>query len=133
MCSLLPTSSFNLFGIKAGAGWQGDQVSRQTLEFENGMPRPQLAQFRSYTDVAATFDDYARFLTENPRYSDVAGHGADVEGFADALQASGYATDPDYADKLNRVLESPTMRSVIGDLQKSRAQPITTELSSRAH
>lgn len=124
-------SSFNLFGIKAGGGWRGEQVSRQTLEFDNGVPRPQRAQFRAYADIAATFDDYTRFLTENPRYSDVAGHGDDVEGFANALQASGYATDPDYAGKLTRVLESPTMRAAIGDLKKSAVQPITAKLSPR--
>ncbi|NNF41044.1 MAG: flagellar assembly peptidoglycan hydrolase FlgJ [Woeseiaceae bacterium] len=124
-------NSFNLFGIKAGRGWQGAQVSRQTLEFDNGVPRPQRAQFRTYADVAATFDDYTRFLTENPRYSGVIGHGDDVEGFASALQASGYATDPDYAAKLTRVLDSPTMRAAIGDLKNSAGQPITAQLSSR--
>ncbi len=126
-------NSFNLFGIKAGAGWRGDQVSRQTLEFENGVPRPQNAQFRTYADVAATFDDYTEFLVDNPRYKTVSGHGADVAGFANALQASGYATDPRYADKLTKVFNSPTMRSVISDLRISRAQPITAQLSLPAH
>jgi flagellar protein FlgJ len=125
-------NSFNLFGIKAGAGWQGEQVSRQTLEFENGVPRPQQAKFRAYTDVAATFDDYTEFLIDNPRYSGVSGHGADVAGFANALQSSGYATDPRYADKLTNVLNSPTMRSVISDLKNLRTQPITAQLSPRA-
>jgi flagellar protein FlgJ len=125
-------SSFNLFGIKTGAGWQGDQVSRQTLEFENGVPRPQRADFRAYSDVAATFDDYTEFLTDNPRYSGVSGHGADVAGFANALQSSGYATDPNYADKLTRIMESPTMRSVINDLKNSRTPPISAQLSLRA-
>jgi len=126
-------NSFNLFGIKAGGGWQGDQVSRRTLEFENGVPRPQNAQFRAYADVAATFDDYTEFLIDNPRYSNVSGHGADVAGFARALQSSGYATDPKYAEKLTDVLDGPTMKSVISDLKKSGPQPITAELSLRAH
>ena len=125
-------SSFNLFGIKAGAGWRGDQVSRQTLEFENGIPRQQNALFRSYNDVAATFDDYTKFLSDNPRYSTVSGHGSDVAGFAKALQDSGYATDPKYADKLTRIINSPTMRSVMSTLKKSIAQPITAQLSLRA-
>ncbi len=124
-------SSFNLFGIKAGAGWRGDQVSRQTLEFENGIPRPQNALFRSYNDVAATFDDYTEFLSDNPRYSAVSGHGSDVAGFAKALQDSGYATDPKYADKLKRIVNSPTMRSVMSTLKKSMTQPIAAQLSSR--
>jgi flagellar protein FlgJ len=125
-------NSFNLFGIKAGGGWQGDQVSRRTLEFENGVPRPQNAQFRAYNDVSATFADYADFLTDNPRYSEVSGHGNDVAGFANALQSAGYATDPQYADKITRVVNSPTMQSVIRDLKNSEAAPITTQLSLRA-
>lgn len=124
-------NSFNLFGIKAGAAWDGDRVSRQTLEFENGVPRPQTAQFRAYGDVAATFDDYTEFLIDNPRYKAVSGHGANVGGFADALQASGYATDPDYADKLIGVLNSPTMRTVMRELKNPVAGPITAQLSPR--
>ena len=126
-------NSFNLFGIKAGAGWGGEQVRRQTLEFENGLPRPQKAAFRTYSNVAATFEDYTRLLTDNPRYRDVSGHGADVAGFADALQASGYATDPNYAEKLRDVANSPTMQTVIRELKNSRAQPITAQLSPRAY
>jgi len=126
-------SSFNLFGIKASGGWSGEQVSKQTLEFEDGVPRRQTAKFRAYTDVAGTFDDYTRFLSDNPRYSNVRGHGNDVSGFASALQASGYATDPHYADKITRVLESPTMKSVIRELKNSSTRPIGPSLSVRAH
>jgi len=122
-------SSFNLFGIKAHGGWQGEQVSRRTLEFENGVPRPQTARFRAYSNVAATFSDYAEFLTDNPRYRAVSGHGDDVAGFANALQSAGYATDPQYANKITRVLESPTMQSVIRDLKNSQARPIAARLS----
>lgn len=125
-------SSFNLFGIKAGGGWRGDQVSRQTLEFENGVPQPQTAQFRSYRDVGAVFNDYTEFLTDNPRYSAVSGHGDDVAGFANALQSAGYATDPKYADKLTRVLNSPTMQSVMRALKNSVVTPIKAQLSLRA-
>ena len=96
------------------------------------MPRPQKAHFRAYNDVAATFSDYADFLTDNPRYSDVSGHGNDVAGFANALQSAGYATDPQYADKITRVLDSPTMQSVIRDLKNAGARPISTQLSLRS-
>lgn len=127
------SSSFNLFGIKASGGWSGEQVSKQTLEFEDGVPRRQTAKFRAYTDVAATFDDYTRFLSDNPRYSNVRGHGNDAAGFASALQTSGYATDPDYADKITRVLDSPTMKSVIRELKNSSTRPIGPPLSVRAN
>jgi len=119
------SSSFNLFGIKAGRGWSGDSVSKATLEFKQGVPRPELAQFRAYNDVAATFDDYSEMLMRNPRYESVSDHGSDVEGFARALQTSGYATDPAYAQKLKRVANSETMKNAISNLNVSASRPIT--------
>ena len=125
-------SSLNLFGIKAGGGWRGEQVTRQTLEFEDGIPRQQKARFRAYPDVASAFSDYTQFLSDNPRYSNVSGHGSDVGGFARALQSSGYATDPRYADKLTAILEGPTMRSVMAELKNSAARPIPGQLLASA-
>ncbi len=125
--------SYNLFGIKAGSSWHGEQVAKQTLEFENGVPRRETAKFRAYADVAQTFDDYTAFLSENPRYSGARGHGDDAAAFARALQDSGYATDPNYANKITGVLESPTMRSVIRELKNSAPRPIGIPLSVRAH
>jgi len=110
-------ASFNLFGIKSGSGWSGDQVLRNTLEFVDGVPEPQQAKFRSYDDVASAFSDYTKLLSSSPRYSGVHGHGSDVAGFARALQDSGYATDPDYAQKITRVIESPTMRRLMSELK----------------
>lgn len=127
-------NSFNLFGIKAGSGWSGEQVSKKTLEFEAGVPRPQRANFRAYGDVAATFEDYTTFLSSNPRYSGVRDYGSDAAGFANALQDSGYATDPNYAEKLTRILGSPTMRramaAVTPALNNSHNVPITAERSA---
>ncbi len=126
-------NSFNLFGIKASGGWDGEQVSKRTLEFVDGVPRRETAQFRAYTDVAQTFDDYTAFLSDNPRYSAARGQGDDVAAFAKALQDGGYATDPDYADKITRVLDSPTMKSVMRELKNSSTRPIGPSLSMRAN
>lgn len=109
------SSSFNLFGIKAGQNWSGSSVTKPTLEFENGLPKPQLANFRAYDDVAATFDDYSELLLGNPRYADVRNHGGDVTAFAEALQSSGYATDPAYADKIRSIVNSDVMQRVRDD------------------
>ena len=75
----------------------------------------------------------AALLVENPRYRSVAGHGSDTAGFARALQDSGYATDPQYADKISRILDSPTMRTVIRELKNPTSRPIEAALSVRAH
>ena len=117
-------SSFNLFGIKAGQGWRGDSVARRTLEFDGDVPRLETAAFRAYSDVGTNFDDYAELLEGNPRYASVTDRGTDTDAFADALQASGYATDPAYAKKLKRVMASETMRDVLGELKESDPLPI---------
>ena len=118
------SSSFNLFGIKAARGWSGHSVAKPTIEFEDGVPTRQVAEFRAYQDVASTFDDYSELLTANPRYAAVRDHGDDVEGFARALQSSGYATDPLYAAKLRDVAQGDTMRKAIADLKSEAARPI---------
>lgn len=107
------SSSNNLFGIKAGTTWLGERVGKPTLEFEDGIARREHAAFRAYADVAQTFDDYAALLADNPRYTAVHGHGDDIDGFAEALQDSGYATDPDYAAKIKRIAASDTMRDAL--------------------
>ena len=110
-------ASFNLFGIKSGSGWSGDQVVRNTLEFRDGVARQEQAKFRSYSNVSSAFADYTNFIAENPRYENVRGSGDDASGFARALQESGYATDPDYAQKIENILDGPTMRRVISELR----------------
>ncbi|MDH4047929.1 MAG: glucosaminidase domain-containing protein [Gammaproteobacteria bacterium] len=118
-------SSFNLFGIKAGTDWPGGSVSRATLEYRDGLPQQEVARFRAYPDIAATFDDYAEFIASHPRYEAVQGKGADVDGFARALQDAGYATDPSYAEKINRVLNSEAMQNAMRGLKNDAARPIT--------
>ena len=109
-------SSFNLFGIKAGGSWDGETVAKTTIEFEAGLPRMEIHKFRAYDDVARSFDDYSNLLSGNPRYEAVKDNGTDAGAFAEALQASGYATDPAYADKIKSVLQSPTMQTFLGGL-----------------
>ncbi len=121
-------NSLNLFGIKAGSSWDGASVRKQTLEFDHGVARKESARFRAYENLNATFDDYADFLTGNPRYADVSNHGKDLGGFANALQRSGYATDPDYATKIERVAESPLMKKIVSGLKKSVTQSIKSGL-----
>ena len=126
-------NSFNLFGIKAGNGWDGDAVSKPTLEFEAGVAKRETARFRSYDDVAATFDDYLDLLIDSPRYASVANHKGDVGGFAEALQRSGYATDPSYAEKIARIADSPLMKKVLSALKTEGSLPITNRLQTDAH
>jgi flagellar protein FlgJ len=92
-------TSNNYFGIKAGASWRGASVSAETTEFVAGQAGRESAGFRTYGSVAESVADYVRVLRE-PRYAAARGTGSDVRAFADALQRGGYATDPEYANKL---------------------------------
>ena len=95
----------NLFGVKAGAGWNGATTARDTAEFRDGQWGSEKASFRSYGSIGAAFDDYVQFLKGNPRYAQALRSG-DLQGFAHGLQKAGYATDPQYAQKLLRVANS---------------------------
>ncbi|NNM81381.1 MAG: flagellar assembly peptidoglycan hydrolase FlgJ [Burkholderiales bacterium] len=101
-------SSHNLFGIKAGASWKGPVVTALTTEYVNGMPQKIYQNFRSYSSEAESIRDYANLLSNDPRYGNALASSKDPAGFAQALQDAGYATDPNYAEKLVRMFgENP--------------------------
>jgi peptidoglycan hydrolase FlgJ len=111
------SSSFNLFGIKAGGSWDGDKVSVPTLEYEDGVAVRKRDNFRAYDSPAAAFADYARLLADSPRYARALGQGENIAGFAHALSRGGYATDPTYAAKLTAIANSPQMREALAALE----------------
>jgi flagellar protein FlgJ len=101
--------SYNLFGVKAGGNWRGPVVEAVTTEYVNGVARKTVEIFRAYHSYSDAFRDYANLLRSNPRYADVlaqAAQGINAEGFAQGLQRAAYATDPNYADKLTRIIKS---------------------------
>ena len=108
------TPSFNLFGIKAGAHWKGPVAEVTTTEYSHGVAHKATARFRAYGSYAESFADYARLMKQSPRYQAAvagaagrAGPASDTAAaFAQGLQKAGYATDPLYADKLTRVINT---------------------------
>ncbi len=100
-------SSYNVFGIKAGRNWNGPVAEATTTEYVDGVPQRQVERFRAYGSYAEAFRDYASVLRSNPRYAGVLGT-QDAVGFAYGLQRAGYATDPQYAEKLTRIIGSMT-------------------------
>ena len=113
------SNSFNLFGIKAGADWKGAVTHITTTEYVDGQPRQLRQAFRAYSSYDESFADYARLMKTSPRYRDVVegavAHAAAAaplaaadraKRFAQGLQRAGYATDPAYADKLGRVINT---------------------------
>ncbi len=96
-------SSQNLFGIKAGASWQGATTTSTTHEFGNGRMQTVSASFRAYDSPEQSMRDYVSVLKNSPRYAAALGTGSDVAAFARGLAGGGYATDPDYVAKLSAV------------------------------
>ncbi|MBP1130923.1 MULTISPECIES: flagellar assembly peptidoglycan hydrolase FlgJ [Serratia] len=96
--------SYNLFGIKAGGSWDGPVTEITTTEFEQGAAKKIKAKFRVYGSYVEAMADYVKLLTNNPRYADVA-NARSPEQAAHALQRAGYATDPQYANKLVSVIQ----------------------------
>ncbi len=109
------SNSFNLFGIKAGADWKGATTTVLTTEFVDGGPKKLAQTFRAYSSYDESFADYARLMQTSPRYREVVAHADDARAFAQGLQRAGYASDPAYADKLGRIINT-TLR-----LQRSLA------------
>ena len=99
-------SANNLFGIKAGPGWTGKVAEVTTTEYVNGVPEKRVAKFRAYASTDESFRDYARLITQSPRYAKVTQQTGSALAFASSLQKAGYATDPQYAAKLSRAIET---------------------------
>jgi flagellar protein FlgJ len=100
------TSSLNLFGIKAGSSWSGDSVNSLTTEVVKGSAAVVPQSFRSYSSVEQGVNDYVTLLQRNSRYSQALGTGTDVSAFATGLARGGYATDPDYVQKLQATAQA---------------------------
>ncbi|WP_019026994.1 flagellar assembly peptidoglycan hydrolase FlgJ [Colwellia piezophila] len=101
-------SSNNLFNIKADSRWAGDKVTKDTLEFEQGAMVKKSAPFRMYESISDSVDDYINFLSSSDRYQDALQQPNNVEHFLQGLQKAGYATDPQYADKILGTLKTVT-------------------------
>ncbi|MCS3417853.1 flagellar assembly peptidoglycan hydrolase FlgJ [Pseudomonas yamanorum] len=100
------TSSHNLFGIKAGQSWQGEQARAITSEFRDGAMVKETAQFRSYNSYQDSFHDLVTLLQSNDRYKEVVKSADNPEQFVRELQKAGYATDPDYASKISQIAKT---------------------------
>lgn len=116
-------NSYSLFGIKADHRWQGDRVSVSTLEYRDGAMQREKAQFRAYDCVAEAFDDYVDFIQSSPRYQSALEKAG--SGYVDSLQDAGYATDPDYADKVERIQNSEMLNKRLSGLKNALNPPLT--------
>lgn len=96
--SRLSLQSCNHFGIKCKRNWTGDKV------YHDDDAKGEC--FRSYPSVEDSYHDHAEFLDSQVRYDSLFAYSAaDYKSWARGLKAAGYATAPDYAQRLVRIIE----------------------------
>jgi type VI secretion system secreted protein VgrG len=93
------------FGIKGSTGTTGG-VKFKTTEVVGGKAVNIVDTFRGYENFEEAAEDYGRFLNENPRYKAAFTHQQDPLRFVDEIARAGYATDPEYATKVKRIIQS---------------------------
>ena len=96
--SRLAKEGNNHFGIKCHKEWVGDtiKVDDDTLQ----------ECFRKYSNVEESFDDHSNFLISRPRYSNLFTLDLmDYKAWAKGLKAAGYATNPNYPDRLISLID----------------------------
>jgi flagellar protein FlgJ len=107
------SSSLNIFGIKAGDEWAGGRATAETVEFSNGLATQRRTAFRAYGSIEESVSDFAHLLKNSPRYRDAVAAGADLQAYVHHIGKSGYATDPEYENKLNQILNSGTLQAAL--------------------
>ena len=106
--SQLATNAYNIFGIKADSSWKGNTYTVQTKEVVNGKTITVEKQFRAYKSLLESISDYGSFFTSTAwRMKNYASflQATNYETALTSLLASGYATDPAYAEKLKSLIQ----------------------------
>jgi flagellar protein FlgJ len=105
--------SMNLFGIKADESWTGARAMASTVEYSGGVATLRHTAFRAYGSVEESVKDFANLLKTSPRYRQALSAGVDAHGYVESMGRSGYATDPQYENKLNEILNGGTLRAAL--------------------
>jgi flagellar protein FlgJ len=111
--------SLNLFGVKAGYGWNGARAVADTVEVSGGVATQRRTAFRAYGSIEESVNDFANLLANSPRYREAVAAGGSAQDYVASIAKSGYATDPEYGNKLNQLLNSGTLRAALN------ARPVT--------
>src|SRR5690625_1505375 len=122
--SRLATEYNNLFGIKGH--YQGNSAMLNTWEVYDGKRYEVKDGFRVYPDWETSILDYGVFLTVNPRYASAIGV-TDYANQIHLIHLAGYATDPDYAEKIRRIIETYHLYKLDKEVI-SKEKPITAKL-----
>src|ERR1700722_2673491 len=107
------TPSLNMFGIKADDGWAGARAAASTVEFSGGVATQRQTAFRAYGSIQESVSDFANLLKGSHRYRNAIAAGGNAQAYVNSIGQSGYATDPEYANKLNDILNGSTLRMAL--------------------
>jgi flagellar protein FlgJ len=113
--------AFNLFGIKADRRWDGPTLTKPTLEFRDGVMQTEIAHFRVYESIPAALDDYVEFIQDSSRYQNALDHKGDDTHYLRQLQQGGYATDPQYANKIINIMQGQTLGASLANLNANQS------------
>ena len=105
--------SLNLFGMKASGDWTGGRAVADTVEVSGGVASQRRTAFRAYATIEDSVNDFASLLASSPRYREALAAGGNARAYVESIAKSGYATDPDYGNKLNQLLNSNTLRAAL--------------------
>ncbi len=111
-------SSHNLFGIKADKRWQGDVAKVSTLEYRQGIAKKEVAPFRVYDSYEKSLNDYGDFIKNSHRYKSAIKDGSSIKNYSEGLQKGGYATDPNYANKIQRIAAGDVLNNAINQAKR---------------
>ncbi len=100
------TNSYNLFNIKADSRWHGERINKLSLEYENNKTVNKNSYFRVYESLQDSFNDYVNFIKSNPRYEKAVQNTNNPEQYLHGIHKAGYATDPEYVEKIIKVMNS---------------------------
>jgi len=133
--SSFASNSNNHFGIKCKSTWTGNTYYHKDDDLdEHGTLVPSC--FRSYGSVIDSYVDHSNFLADRKYYTKLwAIPTTDYKAWAHGLKSCGYATDPDYAEKLISIIEREelfrfdTMSSSELRMQARTNKPILRKVS----
>jgi len=112
------SNSHNLFGIKADRRWSGKVATVNTLEYRNGLAQKERAPFRVYNSYEESLKDYGAFVVDSSRYQDAVKQGNSIKAYSEGLQKGGYATDPQYAQKIQRIASGDLLNNAINQIKR---------------
>lgn len=125
--SELATGGNALFGIKATKSWKGKVYCKDTKECYDGVNLVTVnnATFRAYDSWEESVADHSAFFKANKRYKEVIGE-TDYKKACEAIKAAGYATDPDYVEKLVKLIEDYELTEFDGAAGQNQAAETQT-------